>query len=64
MDFYRFVVTNFKIDHTRSIHNDTLHLSHTVHVNDDIVASNVLKLGDFNNGSYQTEDYVLSLIHI
>ena len=58
MDFYRFVVTNFKIDHTRSIHNDTLHLSHTVHVNDDIVASNVLKLGDFNNGSYQTEDYV------
>lgn len=58
MDFYRFVVTNFKIDHTRSIHEDTLHLSHTVHVDNDIVATNVLKLGNFNNGDYQTEHYV------
>ena len=48
VDFYRFMVTNFKIDNTRSLHEDTLYLSHTVHVDDDIVTSNVLKLGDFN----------------
>lgn len=58
MDYYRFVVTNFKIDQTRSIHEDTLQLGHSVHVDNDVVASNVVKLGDFNNGSYQTENYV------
>jgi len=58
MDFYRFVVTNFKIDNTRSIHNDTLHLTHTVHVDGDMVAFNTLALGDFNNGTYDTQNYV------
>ena len=58
MDYYRFVVTNFKIDHTRSIHNDTLHLTHTVHVDGDMVAFNTLALGDFNNGTYDTQNYV------
>jgi hypothetical protein len=58
MDFYRFVVTNFKIDATRAIHNDTLHLTHTVHVDGDMVALNALALGDFNNGSYDTQSYV------
>jgi hypothetical protein len=58
MDFYRVVVTDFKVDHTRSQHNDTLHLSHTVHIDDDIIASNVVKLGDFNDGSYHTQDFV------
>jgi hypothetical protein len=58
MDYYRFVVTSFEIAHTRSIHDDTLQLAHSVHVDDDVVASNVVKLGDFNNGTYQTEDYV------
>jgi hypothetical protein len=58
MDFYRFVVTDFKIDDTRALHNDTLHLTHTVHVDGDLVAYNPLALGDFNNGTYSTQSYV------
>jgi hypothetical protein len=58
MDYYQFAVTNFQIHDTRSIHNDTLHLTHTVHVDGDLVALNALNLGDFNNGSYQTANCV------
>jgi hypothetical protein len=44
VDYHRFVVTDFKIDNTRSIHEDTLHLSHSVHADDDNVVCPTLSL--------------------
>ena len=60
MDLYTFVVEDFIIRHTRSVHNDTLHLSHSAFVDGDLVASSVHLLGDFDNGEYSTVDYVPS----
>ena len=58
MDFYRFVVTDFQVLHTRAKHEDTLWLSHTVHADGDLVAHDFEHLGDFNNGDYNVQSYV------
>jgi hypothetical protein len=58
MDYYDFFVTEFTIHDTRSLHEDTLHLAYSVSVDSDVVAASLLKLGDFNNGTYHTEQYV------
>lgn len=60
MDLYTFVVEDFIIRDTRSLHADTLHLSHSAYVDGDLVASSVHLLGDFDNGQYGTADYVAS----
>jgi hypothetical protein len=57
MDGYDLYVTNFRVNDTRSAHHDTLYLSHTVHVNGELVASNTVSLGDFNNGDYDPAEY-------
>jgi hypothetical protein len=60
MDTYTFVVENFYILDTRALHNDTLYLYYTAYVDHDLVASHLIKLGDFDNGEYSTVDYVPS----
>ena len=57
MDFYRFAMTNFQISQTRSLHEDSLHLSHAVYADGDAIASSLVSLGDFNNGDFNTEDF-------
>jgi hypothetical protein len=58
MDYYGFAVTNFQISDTRSLHEDTLHLSHAIFADGDMIDSSTITLGDFNNGDYQTQNYV------
>jgi hypothetical protein len=58
MDIYTFVVENFYIIDTRARHNDTLSLYYSAYVAKDLVASYLIKLGDFDNGEYSTADYV------
>jgi len=60
MDLYTFIVEDFFIHDTRSIHNDTLQLSYSAFVDGDAVANRVISLGDFDNGEYSTVDYVPS----
>lgn len=54
MDFYRFIVTEFEVGLTRALDNDELYLSHTVHVDGTLVASNFAHLGSFSDGTHQT----------
>jgi hypothetical protein len=58
MDFYQFAVTNFRISHTRALHEDSLHLSHASYAGGDVIASSLVSLGDFNNGDYDPQNYV------
>ena len=60
MDYYDFAVTQFTIHDTRALHKDTLHLSHSASVDGDVVTSTLFKLGDFDNGTYDPQDYVPS----
>ncbi len=62
MDFYKFVVTEFIIGLTRALHEDELYLSHSVHVDGTLVASNFAHLGSFNNGTYQTGQVGISTV--
>jgi len=55
VDYYRFVVTEFHVARTRSLHEDELYLSHSVHVDGVIVASDFKHLGSFNSGTYPTQ---------
>lgn len=55
MDYYRFIVTQFHVANTRSLHEDELYLSHSVHVDGVMVASDFKHLGSFNNGTYPTQ---------
>jgi hypothetical protein len=59
VDFYEFAVTNFRINHTRAIHEDSLYLTHTVYADGDVIAANPspVSLGDFNNGDYNPQDF-------
>jgi hypothetical protein len=56
MDIYTFVVENFYIINTRARHNDTLYLYYSAFVAQDLVASHLISLGDFDNGEYSTVD--------
>jgi hypothetical protein len=58
MDFYDFTVTNFRIYNTRARVTDTLRLGHAIYVDGDVVAVNLVSLGDFDNGDYNPQDYV------
>lgn len=60
MDLYTFTVEDFIIHHTRAVHNDTLQLSLSAHVDGDAVASRVISIGDCDNGEYSTVDFVPS----
>ena len=70
LDFYQFGVWQFHIANKRSNMplggSDTLHLSHSLHVNDEIVTANVLHLGDFadTNVTYQTNSYASETLSI
>jgi hypothetical protein len=55
MDYYRFIVTQFHVANTRSLHEDELYLSHSVHVDGVMVATDFKHLGSFNNGTYPTQ---------
>src|SRR5262249_1121295 len=54
MDFYRFIVTEFEVGITRALDSDELYLSHTVHVDGTLVASNFVHLGSFSDGTHTT----------
>jgi hypothetical protein len=60
MDIYTFVVEDFIIHDTRSLHNDTLSLYYSAYVDGDLVANHLISMGDFDNGEYSTIDYVPS----
>jgi hypothetical protein len=58
MDLYTFVVEDFIIHDTRSLHSDTLTLTHSAYVDGDLVAQRVLPhMEDFDNGEYSPSDY-------
>jgi hypothetical protein len=52
MDLYWIAVDQFVIHNTRALHNDTLSLAYSAHVNGDVVASHTVPLGDHDNGTY------------
>jgi hypothetical protein len=60
VDLYTFTVEDFIIHDTRAVHNDTLQLSLSAHVDGDVVASRVISIGDCDNGEYSTVDFVPS----
>jgi hypothetical protein len=57
VDLYAFTVESFNISNTRAAINDTLWLSYSAYVDGDLVGNLQQKLGDFDNGSYQTANY-------
>jgi hypothetical protein len=60
MDVYTFVVETFQIHDTRAFHEDSLKLGYTAHVNGDLVAEQIVDLGEHDNGEYSTIDFVSS----
>jgi hypothetical protein len=54
MHLYTFEVTQFEIFDTRAKINDTLWLGYFAFVNDDLVAESSFRMGDFDNGTYDT----------
>lgn len=57
VDLYTFTVESFDISNTRALINDTLWLSYSAYIDNDLVGNLQQKLGDFDNGSYQTANY-------
>jgi hypothetical protein len=57
VDLYTFTVETFNISNTRALINDTLWLGYSAYVDGDLVANLQQKLGNFDNGSYQTANY-------
>lgn len=57
MDLYTFTVESFDISNTRALFNDTLWLSYSAYVDNDLVGNLQQRLGDFDNGSFQTANY-------
>jgi hypothetical protein len=58
MDLFTFKVDKFHIDTTRGLLQDTLHLAYAAYVNGDLVAQQVLHLGDFSSGDYNPNDFL------
>ena len=61
MDLYTFMVEKFFVVVTRAKINDTLWLGYSATVDGDNVAHRSFRMGDFNNGSYNTADHDPSL---
>jgi hypothetical protein len=55
VDYYRFIVTQFHVAGTRSTDDDELYLSHSVHIDGVMVASDFKHLGSFGSGTYPTQ---------
>jgi hypothetical protein len=60
VDVYSFVVEDFIIHDTRSLHSDTLHLNTSAFADGDLIANHFISMGDFDSGEYSTRDYVPS----
>lgn len=58
MDLFTFKVDRFRIDTTRSLLKDTLHLAYAAYVNGDLVAQQILHLGDFSDGDYDPNNFL------
>ena len=57
MDLYTFMVEKFLILDTRAKINDTLWLGYSAFVDGDMVAQHSFRMGDFDNGTYDTAPF-------